>query len=305
MSSMRSTPSKKTSGAGNQLVSELAVLRQQREDAIRASDFAKVRALDCHVERMKEEIHDIEVSSQNIKNSLSLDLRIEEVKLKASTLMLEKRRAIFHQQTLCQEELAKLNSVHEDEFNRYRERYTDMLELEAIRRVPESELLTKQAQFNARVKRHRVAQELADESEHVRAVTELRRQEDVQDVFDNRRMRIEARHASEEKAIIAKFGHRIKCIEKKFELSLGAVKNSLAKTASDLRLKLTDDDYAFLHEFTDMEPARAVQNISIEAAGSVSGGKSLHASKSRSSTKTPKSTAKTPRSRIHSPRTPI
>lgn len=299
MSVSRSPKTPKKGGPTKELSNELEVLRVQRKDAIRDCDFAKVRALDCHIDRLKEEIGHLEKGSNMIQRDLAFDLKKEEMRLRASEELQSLQTALFGIRASYQKRLGDLEESHKKEIDELGARYSEALELAAIRSVPESELLTRQAQFSAKMRDYSTAEALLDQSQQTRADSTTGRQDEVHQLFDRRRERIERRQAAEEQGVLEKLEREIEIREKKFELTMVHVKNSLAKTAADLKIRLTDEDYEFLQDFTlhketSETPKKATPARDGSPVASEAGSKKRSPYTPRSMAKSPKSATKTP-----------
>ena len=245
----KSPSPKKQDPAVSQLHHELSLLETQRNVAITECDFAKARAIDCHIDRLKEEIQYTLQNSVDIEKELALDMKREEIRAEAARQLQEVREQIYAVQTSYQKRLMELHRIHSDELVQFAEQYAAALELESTRSCPDALRLQRQAQFNAKQRDYDAAETLFQQSNQVRTEQTAKMQDEVHATFEKRRARMQQRHREEDALCEEKQEREIEVIENEYGKKLLKLRNVLAKKATDLDVKLTDEDYEFLNEF--------------------------------------------------------
>jgi hypothetical protein len=239
----------KQSEVAEHLTQELSLLGTQRAAAIADCDFAKARAIDCHLDRLREEIAFTKSTSRKIQVELDLNLKKEEIRLQAATALQETRDQTFAIQKDFQERLIELHHIHSEELVTFAQEYATALELESTRAVPDAVFLKRQAQFNAKHRNYATAEALFEESNQARVDQTERRQNDLKAVFVSRRQRIIARQEGEVALCLEKQHRALEIVDSNFTKRILVLKNSLTKTAADLDRPLTADDFALFDEF--------------------------------------------------------
>lgn len=281
----------KTDSPVDQLSRELSMLQKQRNMAISECEFAKARAIDCHIDRLKEEIAHTQRNSKRIQNELVYDMKKEEVRMKAAQILQETRDRIFAKQALHQQRLMELHRLHSEELVDFANQFTDALQLETTRIIPDAVYLRRQAQFNAKNRNYAAAEMLIEESNQTRIEKTARNQDEIQNVFEGRKLRILKRHDNDNAMCIEKQEKEIELIEKEFEKKIDELKNSLSKTAADLEMKLVPEDFAFLNEFMLKEE----QKVPVTPKRTPRKDSASVSSTRKRTPVTPRSTARSPR----------
>ena len=243
------SPAQKGNVVADELSNELWLLTKQRNIAITECDFAKVRAIDCHIDRLKEEIAINKSSTNRLQAELVFDGEKEKIRMQAAKRLQKTREKIFAVQAAYQRRLMELHYIHSDELTKYADDYAASLELEATRVVPEAVYLQRQAQYNAKQRNYGAAAQLFEQSNQARVEKTDKQQEDVKVLYEGRKDRILKRQEEENSMCLAKQDQEIEMIEKEFEKKLAKYKNRIYKTGTKLGFKVTEDDYAFLNEF--------------------------------------------------------
>jgi hypothetical protein len=203
-------------------------------------DFAKARAIDCHLDRPKV---------GHIETQFVLDLKKEALRVKAANALQSARDAVFETQAAFQNRLIALYTAHTQELEALSEQYSEALELELIRIVPEAIQLKKQAQATARLRDYSLADILYHESNETYRQQIEKKKSEVRQLFNKKKDRIEARQNLERHACKDKQERDIEFIQQKFNADMARFRASLSKTAVDLGMTLTEEDLAFLNEF--------------------------------------------------------
>ena len=298
------TPSpKKQEPAMGQLSRELALLQTQRNQAITECDFAKARAIDCHIDRLKEEIEYTRKNTTDIENELAFDMKREEIRSEAARQLQNVREEIYAVQNAYQLRLMELHRTHSDELVQFAEQYAAALELESTRSCPDALLLQRQAQFNAKNRDYGAAEYLFEQSNQTRVEKTAKMQDEVQAIFEKRKARIVQRHKEEDALCIEKQEREIEVIENEYGKKLLKLRNVLAKKATDLGMKLRPEDYEFLNEFA-LNDSQMVKTPKREAPATPSSSRKRTPVTPRSQTKSPRTpvTPKTPKAPFRSPR---
>ena len=249
MRSPKSPSPRKKDSAIDQLSRELSLLQTQRNQAITECDFAKARAIDVHMERLKEEIKYTKQNSTEIQKELALDMKREEIRAEAAKQLQDVREQIYAVQTAYQQRLMKLHKIHSEELVRFAEQYAAALELESTRACPDAVLLQRQAQYTAKLRDYEAAEALFQQSNQMRQDKTAKTQDQVHAMFEKRKERMLRRHEEEDALCQEKQDREIEVIENEYGKSLVKLRNVLAKKATDLDVKLKDEDYEFLNEF--------------------------------------------------------
>jgi hypothetical protein len=263
----------------------------------------KARAIDCFLDRLKEELELTQRSTTQIGNDLKLDLKKEALRVKASQRVQEARDKIFSIQSAFQERLIELHNQHSQELVTFAEQYAAALELESIRIIPDAIYLKRQAQFRARNRDYGAAEALFEESNQARRDQTDTRQAAVRQLFEARRTRIEQKQISEIRACAERQAREIEFIRQRFDSEIAKLWNSLAKAATDLGITLTDNDDAFLNEFVLRDPSQFPSSPAQPPSQSTSSGSRPKTPTSGSKAR-PQNKSRTPTT-PRSPRTPV
>jgi hypothetical protein len=231
------------------LSGELALLHKQRRAAVSSCDFMKTRVLDCHIDRLKEELAATQSSSKKIETDLLIDLKKEAVRAKSTELLQAAQERVLGAQSAHQERLLRLRAAHGDELARHGEQYAAALELETTRANPDAEQLRRQAQFSAGCRNYGTADALLAAAARARRGQIARRQLELKKLFDGQRSRIVERHEREIEVSYKRLDRDVQRIKMEYDKECTAVRHSFAKTATDLGRELTNEDCAFLDEF--------------------------------------------------------
>jgi hypothetical protein len=242
------------------LSQELASLQKERRAAISSCDFSKTRILDARIDRLKAEIATTAASSTKVETTLTLDLKREELRAKASGLLQKAREEILQKEEIYQKRIIQLHATHGDELAQWGERYATALELETTRPNPTVAHLRRQAQFNAQQRNYEIADALMEEADQVKKVQIEKAQADVTRVFEEQRLRIVARHEHDLSLCNTRRSRDVLEAQKKYEKEFVTLKNAYAKTVAHLTGDSSNVSYDFLNEFvlTETEAAPAV-----------------------------------------------
>lgn len=234
----------------NDLTKELDMLQKERLRAIDSCEFSKARAIDVHIDRLKERIDIAKQSTRQIQNVLQFELKKEEIQLDAIRRQTEARDNIFSIRQEFQERQMKLHKLHTDALTQVAEGYSAALEIESLRLNPVSETMVRQAKLNAQDKRYEIAEALFNESNMIREQSTLRRQEDVDLTFESKKAQLDKKHIKELELCAEKEETAIREVVEQFHKYINKYKNILHKTAYELQLQIQPEDLAFLDEFS-------------------------------------------------------
>lgn len=265
------------------LTRELDMLQKERLKAIDSCEFSRAKAIDVHIDRLKERIEIAKQSTKQIQNVLQFELKKEEIQLDAIRRQTEARDNIFRIRQEFQERQMKLHQLHTDALTQVAEGYSAALEIESLRLNPVSQTMVRQAQLNAHIKKYEIAEALFNESNAIREQSTLKRQEDVDLTFETKKAQLDKKHQKELDLCAEKEETAIREITEQFHKCINKYKNILSKTAYELQLPILPEDTAFLDEIK-------LDNTEIQIT-----------SPSKSPTKSPMSQSRTP---SKSPRTP-
>lgn len=234
-----------------ELNNELALLQKQREKAIERCEFRKAHAIDCHIDRLKENINDAKGKTEQIQTYLSFDIKKDAVKCQAINALKETNDMIFQLKADYQEKLFSLHSKHSETMAQLGEQYAVELELAATRETPEARYLINQAKFNARSRRYGTAEVLYEESHQNREETSVRRQNDVHEKFERCKEIIEAKQQREIDILKQKEASLILLSTENYRKFIAKLKRYLHKSATELGIVITPNDTDFLDTYID------------------------------------------------------
>jgi hypothetical protein len=276
-------PRPRAACAVDPLAREVALLEAQRQAAIGACDFSRVRAIDAHLDRLRDDLAFARKSAGRVEGQFVLDLKREALRVRAAAALQEAREAVFALQAAFQGRLIELHEAHGRALAAFSEQYAAALELELTRIVPDAIQLKRQAQFNARNRDYGIAEALFEESTERQRGQLAKKQEEVKQLFETKRERIECRYQKVVEACRKKQIHDIEGIQQRFDAEIARYRANLVRTASDQGISLADDELAFLDDFRLKDqirsPSRAQQKAS--ASGSVGSRPSTPISASR------------------------
>lgn len=269
------------------LTKELEMLQKERLKAIESCEFARARAIDVHIDRLKERIEIARQSTKQIQNVLQFELKKEEIQLDAIRKQTEARDNIFRIRQEFQERQMRLHQLHTDALTQMADGYSAALEIESLRLNPVSETMVRQAKLNAQVKKYELAEALFNESNTIREQSTLKRQEDVDQSFESKKAFLDKKHQKELELCAEKEEIAIREVKEQFNKLINKYKNILSKTAYELQLQLQPEDTYFLEEFK-------LENTEIQLS-------SPNTSSPKSQSKTPSKSPRTPRSKQLTP----
>jgi hypothetical protein len=243
------SPRSKRDAAVDPLAKELSLLAAQKAAAIDDCDFAKVREIDCHCDRLKEELAFAKSKASHVESQFVLDLKKEAIRVKAAAALQKARDEVFKMKAAFQDRLIELYGIHTRELEALADRYRESVELELMRRVPNSIQLKKQAQFSAKNRDYSLADILSQESNEAWKKQIEKKREEMKQLFHSKRERMKARHGQDREAVDAKLERDIEMIQYRFNAKMDRYKASLFKTAVDLGVTMGEEDLAFLGEF--------------------------------------------------------
>jgi hypothetical protein len=186
---------------------------------------------------------------------LNINLKKDAIRLQAGKELQAARDRSFAVQTDYQNRLIELHRIHSNEFVQFAQDSAAALELESTRAVPDAVYLKRQAQYNAKNRDYKTAEALFDASNQARIVQTQKRQEEAKALFRVRKRRIAERQEEEIQFCLRKQHAELEWIGKDFQKKITILKNSLSKAATDMKISLNPNDYAFLNDFQlDPEP---------------------------------------------------
>ncbi|OHT12162.1 hypothetical protein TRFO_18156 [Tritrichomonas foetus] len=227
---------------------ELALLLKQRALAIERCEFAKAKAIDCHTDRLREQIESVKAKTNQIHSNLAFERKKEEVKMEANKALNYASDTIFQIKQEFQERLITLHQKHTDQAEQLAIEYAAELEVAATRSNPESRFLLNQAKFNAKNRNYFAAEQLYNESNQARNVVSEKRQIEVHDKYDTFKVQIEKSHEREVATCKEKESQKIITNIENFKKYIAKCKRFLVKSATDLGIQITPQDTAFLDE---------------------------------------------------------
>ena len=237
-----------TSNPLDDLNRELALLLKQRQLAIERCEFQKAKAIDCHTDRLKEQIEMVKAKTDQIHSSLAFDRKKEEVKMEAIKALNFTNDQIFQIKAEFQERIIALHQKHTEQAERLAVEYATELEMETTRSNPESRYLLNQAKFNAKTRNYSTAEALYNESNKTRNDVSEKRQSEVHEKYDTAKLQIEKAHERELKTCKEKEERKIITTVENFKKYMAKCKRFLVKSATDLGITLTPEDTTFLDD---------------------------------------------------------
>ncbi|KAK8891386.1 hypothetical protein M9Y10_028594 [Tritrichomonas musculus] len=249
----------------DELTNELSLLQKQRLKAIENCEFRKAHAIDCHIDRLKEEINDAKGKTEQIQTNLTFDIKKEAVKCEAIKALKETNDMIFNLKAEYQEKLFSLHAKHGETMAQLGDRYATEMELAATRENPETRYLINQAKFNAKSRRYGTAEALYQESNQNRAEFSAKRQNDVDDKFTRYKQIIETRQEREIRILKQKEASLILLSTENYKKFIAKLKRYLSKTATELGIVITPNDTNFLDAYIDQMESYESFDVSIDS----------------------------------------
>ncbi|OHS95499.1 hypothetical protein TRFO_38394 [Tritrichomonas foetus] len=232
------------------LTRELEMLQKERLKAIDLCEFSKAKTIDCHIERLKERIKATKQSTNYIQNVLAFELKKEEVRYEAIRYQTEARDRIFMIRQHFQARQMALHKNHTDALTQVAEGYSSAIEIESLRINPQSESMVRQAKLYAKDKNYSVAESLFSESNALRETSSIKRQEEVDRVFENKKQYLERKHQMDLDLCAEKEEIAVEEVINNYQKDIKKLKNIIAKAAYELDLELSPQDIGFLDDLT-------------------------------------------------------
>jgi hypothetical protein len=176
---------------------ELELLRQQRNQAIQACEFPKAKLIDLQLKRLTAQLDNREALQRRLTCQLEYDKAKEIVRSKAAQEHAAAFNRIYEVDAEYRERLVAMVNSHASQIAEQAESFAGDLELSAMREVPDSRYLIKEAKIVAKFGDFDTAEEMLQESNHTHDVTVLSRQSEVRDIYDRLKAQLTEKHLGE------------------------------------------------------------------------------------------------------------
>ena len=176
---------------------EIAILRKQRLQAIANCDFSKARAIDLQMQKLNEAIMNSNYNQILLENKMEFEKLVESLKLRAAEQFTIAYQRINDVHVNFQKRKVVLLQNQSDQMTEIANEYSRDLETSALRQIPESEILKKQAQIQAKFGNYDSAEYLFAISNDKRESTLLQRQEEIHSFYGKLQDYVSRRHQDE------------------------------------------------------------------------------------------------------------
>jgi hypothetical protein len=200
--------------------------------AIDHCDFPKAQAIDCHLDRLKEELAFATSKAGHVEIQFLLDLKKEAIRVKAAAALRKAHDAASEVQGAFQNRLIELFGAHTREPKALSDRYTESLELELMRIVPDAIRLKKQARSSAKNRDYSLADVLSQQSNEASRKQIEKKQEAAKQFFDSKKERMKARHEQEREAVKEKLDRDLETIHHELNVAKKRYKANLCTTTT-------------------------------------------------------------------------
>jgi hypothetical protein len=282
--------------------SDLALLRQQRKEAIASCDFQKAKLIAFHLRELTGRQDETEAEHHGHKNQLDYDQVKEDVRAKAQEAHASAVEEIFRIEGEFQARLTTLKEHQAEEFSAHAGSLAAELELCAIRGVPESIKMERQARIVAELGEYERAESLLEESSSARAAAIQSRQDELKEIYDRLMQQLDLKHNEEIRLNQEKKIQRIGEVKLKYGRVIETLRKQLANAAYKYQVaRDPTEEETFFQELSTPEtesqeqPIRPTYGSTSQLVKSARGEKSPPSRRTPTSPRSPKSP---PRSRF-------
>jgi hypothetical protein len=233
---------------------DIAVLREQRHQAIAGCEFTKAKLIDLQLKRLADQQFGDDSSQRRLRGQLEYDKVKERVRSEAQQAHAAAVDELFQVEAEWQTRLTALQSEQAKKLQVHAESFAAELELSATRAVPDSLALRKEAQAVAKLGDFDTAEALFAEANATQQTTILERQAEIREVYDRLIAQVEGKHAEELNLHNEKRLLKLRDVRAKYAAKVEKLKKQLAHSAFRFSVTRNERDEAEMFEdLTDPE----------------------------------------------------
>jgi hypothetical protein len=242
--------------------SDLALLRQQRKDAIASCDFQKAKLIALHLRELTGRQDETDAVHQGQQNQLDYDQVKETVRSDAQRAHATAVESIFRIESEFQARLSALHERQAEEISAHAASLGAELELCAVRGVPDSIEMERQARIVAELGEYERAESLLEESGSARTAAIQSRQDELKEIYDRLLQQLDVKHSEEIRLNQEKKVQRIGEVGLRYGKVIDKLRKQLANAAR--KYQVTRDpieEEAFFQELNPPETESQEQPV--------------------------------------------
>jgi hypothetical protein len=275
---------------------DVVVLRQERNQAIADFEFPKAKLIDLQLKRLADQQSGDDAAQRRLHSQLEYDKVKEWVRSEAQRSHASAVETMFQVETEWQTRLTTLQNSQTKQLAAHAESLAAELELAAIRGVPDSITLRKEAQAVAKLGDFDAAESLFAQANSEHQKTIVQRQSEIREIYDRLLVQLEAKHADELKLHNDKRIVKLRDVRAKYARKIENLKQQLANSAFRFAVARDEhEDDEIFEELADPEAALTATRPRSTSRSSSAGSSPRNRPPSRSSGSSPKS-PKSPKS---------
>ncbi|KAK8884468.1 hypothetical protein M9Y10_043579 [Tritrichomonas musculus] len=202
-------------------------LRKERQIAISQCNYIKAQQLDSQINKLRAKLKDLNKQAAVSNGISNFEREKQYLRESATRLQSEYTKFLYNTRAKYQRRYSFLLNKQREEVKKLASEFAKNIELESIRRVPESEVLLRESQLRANVSQFAIANQLNSEAEMIKSNTLQQRQTDVRQQFQMQQDLLLHRQQEETDTHLKKLKKELHLVNLEYQTELSKLKKSL------------------------------------------------------------------------------
>lgn len=217
-------------------------LRKERQVAISQCNYVKAQQLDDQISKLRLKQKELNKQAAAANGVSNFEKEKQYLRDCASRLQSEYTKFIYSTRAKFQKRYTALLNKQREEVKKLASDFAKNIELESIRRVPESEDLLRRSQLRANSSQFAMANELNSQAESIKSSTLQQRQTDVRQQFQMQQDTLLHKQQEETDTHLKKLRDELQLINIEFQTEIDKLKKSYLAHAIKYGVNKTSQD---------------------------------------------------------------
>lgn len=217
-------------------------LRKERQIAIAQCNYVKAQQLDDQISKLRLKLKDTNKQAAIANGISNFEREKQYLRDSASRLQSEYTKFIYTTRAKYQKRYTALLNKQREEVKKLASEFAKNIELESIRRVPESEELLRRSQLRANSSQFSMANELNNQAELIKSSTLQQRQTDVRQQFQMQQDTLLHKQQEETDTHLKKLKDELRLVHLEYQTEIDKLKKSFLAHAIKYGVNVSSQD---------------------------------------------------------------
>lgn len=231
-------------------------LRKERQIAISQLNYVKAQQLDDQIAKLRLKLKNTNKQAAIANGISNFEKEKQYLRDTASSLQSEYTKFIYSTRAKYQKRYTILLNKQREEVKKLASEFAKNIELESIRRVPESEELMRRSQLHANSSQFAAANQLNNQAELIKSSTLQQRQTDVRQQFQMQQDFLLHKQQEETDTHLKKLKDELRLVHLEFQTEIDKLKKSFIAHGIKYGVSVSNqdaDDFFSQYSLTDDE----------------------------------------------------